>query len=779
MLFKLILQNIAHGKARFVCAVLGVAVAAGAVVFTTSLVATNDAQAPKLCARAAAPFVAWKFDRNAPEKEKNDKKRLPSTDCEKYDLVQMTVDFRPNGHVLQGPPVRAVVTTAKQLPYDNAKIEQGRWPNFDLSAEPEVIGVPTAFARGGKNCPPLGSLIKFVGRKGTMEARLVGYLTNSRLPMGFPTVFANPAAFAKLANEEHGAISYWRKMPEKAPEDVITVEAAAIAFTSDAGRNLDRAKVLLLWAAALTALSLLINSLFLSIDANRRNIAILRLVGLTRGGVLKLVMLEAFVATAVGLLIGVSAAIIALFAYITLSPAMFPTGLALGARALVLTVAAALFVTIIAILVALRGALKVKPLEAASIEPVKPRKLGMLIAFSFGFGAFVAVEVWGASLMKPFIPSPEWPDAIVSILPGGASAFDVVKLQKLPGVKRIHELQPLQVNFLPEEPLSERGGGGRMMGGGGRRGMKPCRNALLLASDYLPNFKFVEGERAAAVEALATTNACIITEMMARARKIKIGDNITLGGRGFEMALPVVGIVDLNWHMVTSRGLVRGMNGAPINTDGPLFVSFDTLDALNMRPSVETRMTHLWLDYNEEFLAKNGVFEAGRKVEESIRTALKCEENIQLHARDEVADGTLAHGAQLIGDMARVPFIFLVVVTMGFVAMLAATAESAKYEFRTLKAVGATNMQLMGRLCMVAVNTALMGVVLGGSGGALAGWLFTSGTRAAMANWGLPPSFVVPWAPVLWGAVAALICTLVVAVPVALGIIGRRKFVVN
>ena len=87
----------------------------------------------------------------------------------------------------------------------------------------------------------------------------------------------------------------------------------------------------------------------------------------------------------------------------------------------------------------------------------------MFIAFACGYGAFVAVEVWGSSLTKPFIPSPEWPDAIVSILPGGVSSFDIEKLRSLRGVKRIGELQPLQVNLLPLEELAGFGG----KGGGG------------------------------------------------------------------------------------------------------------------------------------------------------------------------------------------------------------------------------------------------------------------------------------------------------------------------
>ena len=74
------------------------------------------------------------------------------------------------------------------------------------------------------------------------------------------------------------------------------------------------------------------------------------------------------------------------------------------------------------------------------------------------------------------------------------------------------------------------------------------------------------------------------------------------------------------------------------------------------------RMTHLWLDYEPEFLKAHGAFEAGRLVEREIVKTLGMmteeigENAVRLHSRDEVADGTLAHGVEIIGSMAKVPF---------------------------------------------------------------------------------------------------------------------------
>ena len=716
-------------RARHICAVLGIAAAAGAVVFTQSLVATNDAQAVAIAERL---IKAVPVDADAR-------------------TVQLQLDFRPDGRVLQGPPMMAYAATRPGL--DGALVTKA------LFAQRRV-----------KNLPAIGEELTLVGRKGAYRVKLAGYLDWERPARGYPNMFLPPSAVAEIDEE-------WQDFKP------VSAEELSPMFLSDAGRNMDRAKPLLLWAAALTALCLLVNTLFLTIESRRMEIATLRILGMTRGGVAKMVVREALALVAAGLALGIVGAIAVLFAYVACDAETFPAGAAIGMKGVMAVIAVAPVVAVFGALFALKPAFAVRPLEAASGRAPRKRRLGMIIAFACGFGAFVAVETWGTSLTKPFIPSPEWPDAIVSILPGGVSSFDIEHLRNLKGVKRIGELQPLQVNISPLEELKGFGGGGG--GRGGRGPMKQYRNALLLASAWLPDFKFSQGDRESAEKALAEGDNCVITEMMSRARKLNVGDELVLdAGRGLIIPLKVVGVVDLNWHMVTSRALVRGMNRMPVNTDGPVFVSFDTLAACDARPQDFVKMTHVWLDYEPEFLAANGVFPAGRIVEREIVEALGgawSEDSegeirgntVRLHSRDEIADGTLAHGSDLVGAMARVPFIFVAVISLGFVAMLVASFESRRREFTVLRAVGATRFQLAKVLIGEALGVAIVGVALGLALGAPLGWLCTTGTRAAMANWGLPATFVVPMLIIAKGAFFSIVFALAVAVPAALAIVRR------
>ena len=704
-------------KTRHVCAALGVAIAVGTVVFMRSLVATSDHQAMAVAERL-----------------------LEEVPVEDDALVsRLSLDFRPGGHVMQGPPMMAFLAT------DSCVTGSG------------VVVTRSLFSQRRLPVPEIGTELTFVGRKGAYKLRLDDVLDWDRPVRGYPNCFVAPDVAEEIGEE-------WRPMPP------LDAEELAPRFLTEDGRNMSRARPLLLWAAALTALCLLVNSLFLSIESRRKEIAILRMIGATRGFVARLILVESALLTTCGLVAGLVGATVALYGFVAVQPAAYPMGAAFAWKGMVVCAVLALAVGGVAALLALKPAFGVRPLEAASNRQPRKRPLGMLIAFACGFGAFVAVEVWGASLMSAFVPSPEFPDAIVSILPAGVSAFDISKVQgRIKGVKRIHELQPLQVNISPLEEMS--GFKSQRPGGG-----KSYRNALLLASDYLPPFKFAQGERAAAWKAVSEGDACLITEMMARARHLKLGDDLTLDiGGGTTLALKIVGVLDLNWHMVTSRALVRGLNRMPSNTDGPVFVSFDTLAACDPRPQQFVKMTHLWLDYEEDFLREHGLLGASKIVEGEIAEVFGTEGNaVRTHARDEIEDGTLSHGNDIIGSMARVPFVFLAVISLGFVAMLVGSADSRRREFAVLRAVGATRLQVTGLLAGEALKTALWGILFGSLGGALVGWLFTHGTRAAMANWGIPPNFAVPFALLAKGAAGALVFALVVSVPAA-AVIEKRE----
>ena len=696
MIFRLVLNSLKNSKARFACATAGIAIATLAVVFTSSLVATNNAQAPILAERATSPWAAWRLQgvqnpRRAPSQATasrgKDNRPKNLNHAVKPDLeleaINLSIDYRPGGHVLQGPPMMALLASAPvENPYAGLSLTEGRWVDVN-SSEREIVCVKKAMRRFGAQAPALGVELKFIGKSGTMSAKIVGYLEGDiKLPREFPTVFANPAALDGLAKEEKGRFSLYLEMPQGEIEGLLTKSSpeTIAAYKQDEQRRMDYATPLLIIAAILTALSLLVNSLLLSVESNRKELSFLRLAGMTKTGIVKFVFLESFLESICGFVFGVLSGFAVLHVWVMTNPSSFPGGAVFDFAKVALVGSLIPVLVFCALFLVLSSALRVGPLDHLR-KNTPARRKGMVVTFALGFAAFVAVEVWGESLMRAFIPSEEWPDAIVSILPSGASSFEIEKLRDIEGVERISELLALQLYLAGEKAPAE---------AKGPRAYRP--NILLLASEWLPEFRFIEGDYESAVREITENGAVVITQMSSRARNLHKGDELKLeigAGRNIEeAALPIAGVVDLNWHMVTSRGLLRGMNRMPVMTDGPAFLSFDTLESLDSRPAAIVRMTHLWLDYKKEYLENHGVFQAGRNVEAEIARRLDDPtlSTVRLHARDEIADGTLAHGTDLIGDAARVPFFFLAILAIGFIAMLVAEAESRKMELAMLRA---------------------------------------------------------------------------------------------
>ena len=364
-------------KVRHICAILGVAIAVGTVTFMQGLVATNDHQALAVAERIlnGQPF------RDIREMQE---------DGQKFVCTRLTLDYRPNGRVMQGPPmmVSAIAPTVDMFGLGSVVKRTKR------TEIPNVVVTSALFAQRHLPVPPVGSELTLVGRRRAYRVRIGQIIVQDRPVRGLPNMY--------VFYQDRGAID-----EEWIGWTMPTVGELAPSFTSDAGRNFDRAKALLLWAAALTALCLLVNSLFLTIEAKRKEIAILRMVGMTRGGVARRVVGESLKLTAAGLVLGVLGALAALAGYVASDATTYPMGMAIPLKRIAICFILAPVVAVVAALIAMRPALKVKPLEAASNRMPRKRHLGMLIAFACGFGAFVAVEVWGASLMSAFVPSPE------------------------------------------------------------------------------------------------------------------------------------------------------------------------------------------------------------------------------------------------------------------------------------------------------------------------------------------------------------------------------------
>ena len=442
------------------------------------------------------------------------------------------------------------------------------------------------------------------------------------------------------------------------------------------------------------------------------------------------------------------------------------------------------------------------------------RAMGAVLSISLGLVSFVAIHTWGGTLMSGFVPSPEWPDAIVSLLPGGLTGAqakavcDAVAKPRGDAPAAASRAVPLEAFVMPlDEAFVESRPKGFPSSPLQILGADP--DALFGAGGLAP-MRFVEGDAASAAKALADGPACVIPAMLSRLAKLHKGDEIVMGD-GTRLA--VAGVVELNWHMVTSRSLVRqrfapvgpmremakarkaggpgamppgmmggggrgpGGPGGPGAKPGagvgkviPCGVAI-TSEKTARELSLEDDSVHfLWCSFSDALRAGDPL-QATLRLDDALRAAVAetpdgdralrgC--SVQVHHRDEIADGTLAHGGDIIGTMARLPFWSLLVTCTGIAALLVASARAGKRETDVMRAVGLTRGQLARLYLGEALLVILCTLVLSLASGLLVGWCFTGVTRAQW-NAGLPVQFIVPWAKIAQGFLFAFALSFLMA----------------
>jgi len=415
------------------------------------------------------------------------------------------------------------------------------------------------------------------------------------------------------------------------------------------------------------------------------------------------------------------------------------------------------------------------------------RTAGMVITLAIGLGSYSAIHIWGGSMMAPFIPSHEFPDVIVSLLPNGVSGDVAQKVSKLDGVDRGRCLPIEAAQFFLPDALTA-----RVARVSGKTPISP--NVLLFGTDPhvafggehpLAPFRFVAGGRQTAADALEKGGSCVITKMFSRETGLGLGDDLSIvknrprrgGGRPVQTeTFNIVGVADLNWHLVTSRAQMRGRNSMPGGTMGPVFVS--EADARRLSGNMDTTY-FLWLNLNETY-RNLGALSACQRLEGEIREALEVGDDnaVRLHHRDEIEDGTIAHGNTLIGDMARAPFWSLIVLASGIITLLIASVQASAKEIAVMRAVGMTRGQLGRMLFGEAALTGICGIVLGLLSGFCIGWTFTGWTRAWMVFGGLPISLSIPWLVILQGIGFAFALCAAMAIPPIIWLV-RQEDILN
>jgi putative ABC transport system permease protein len=426
------------------------------------------------------------------------------------------------------------------------------------------------------------------------------------------------------------------------------------------------------------------------------------------------------------------------------------------------------------------------------------RTLGTTAALTVGLGLFVAMQIWGYSMLEPFKPGDWVPDMLVAIQRGGFPDSEIAAVRAIEGV-RADQCIPLAV----EQPKLA----ADLTGSESQSSVIRQDNVIMIGldpqvafgdSDPLLKVRFVEGDAQDAVAKLKQGRNCIVPDHFLKATGLKLGDPFSMivpNSPSKRVQYTIVGAVSLpGWHWMTKfSGLRRreGRSAAIVFADYAAVRRDFELNQINFFwMNVDDRIGEKYMDEAVKIADKakaaaaaaavaantpttlvvNEVMDAKRAAVMKVSAALEPIAQRNLGEQQPVnGQGKWSLGATMFGPSLRVstpaqvgafiqtrasgmiwascylPLITLLVTSLGVVNTVMASVRARQWEFGILRSQGITRSGLFRMVLAEGLLIGLITCLLSLGFGVFSGWCGTGISQYVSFFGGLAPPLVIPW----------------------------------
>lgn len=312
------------------------------------------------------------------------------------------------------------------------------------------------------------------------------------------------------------------------------------------------------------------------------------------------------------------------------------------------------------------------------IMHVGMRKPIVPIALSSCLTLFLAIHLWGATLMEAFVPGGWLPDAVAHRKEG----FTPAQLDAFQNLPLVRDSQTLGV-YVEQARLAE-----DLLGSKERSTVTRQDNVLVLGMapdatwfghDPLLDVNWTAGDKKLSLEQLKHERGCIVVDHFLSESGLKIGDKIRLIPPRRKTTEPVeyiiAGAVELpGWHWQTKHTNMRTRSH---RTAAMIFID----DSLAKEDYDHQTFTHIWFDHqgsvdnllpgNEELASQLGEIDA-----------------INIVSAESIRDRVRQTSRRWLWIISIVPIIGLAIATLSFIQMQIASLRSRSWELGVVRALG-------------------------------------------------------------------------------------------
>lgn len=436
------------------------------------------------------------------------------------------------------------------------------------------------------------------------------------------------------------------------------------------------------------------------------------------------------------------------------------------------------------------------------------RTLGTTISICLGLGLYTMFEIWGYSMLAPYVPGEKTPDTLVTLLPTGVPYENTETARNLPGV----DSDRFMILEIEQPKFSKRQFDSKQFADVWRSqdnivlfGLDPGKAFLNGPNGEKPliELQFLEGTPEKAAEKMSVPGGryCVIPDSFSIRANLKLGDKLELvvpedvldpliRGRGrpvgpdgtdrpdrgeAERARPagnapqpvpavekileyeICGIVSFPgsiWLSKTSG--VRSRHG---RTAAIAFAPGETV-----RNDFELKdVAFFWFDRKPgtdrediektftKFQTEFGENVAGTRRREGLgmptgsRITAGAANEVRISTTESIAESVTDRSTEVIQSVAKMPLIILAISSIGMMGTIAASVRTRRYQIGVLRSLGLTRSGVLRMILGEALLIAVASIILSLCFGMLTAWC-SAGIATYVSIFGSTvPSFVMPW----------------------------------
>jgi len=405
------------------------------------------------------------------------------------------------------------------------------------------------------------------------------------------------------------------------------------------------------------------------------------------------------------------------------------------------------------------------------------RTTGAAISMAIGLGLFIAVQVWGFTMLKAFIVGPWAPDAVLAFQSGLLPENLVAEIARVPGIDSAHCL-PIVV----EQPrlLND------VTGSSKRASVTRQDNVVIVGIDPLQAFggphplmelDWVQGSPEEAIKMMINGRGCLVPDHFLTETGFKIGDTFDLippENPTARTRYTIAGAVHLpGWHWQTK---LTGFRSRTHRAAALVFANFAPVSEDFELPGA----THLWFDYSSPQVDPRQITAAARTIyakavpNTAPDTAATDEPQLRLMAVEEIRQMTRNNARRWIWAFSLLPLVATGIAAVGVLNVMLASVRSRCWEIGVLRAIGISQSAIIRAILAEGLMIGMIASALSIGFGILAGWCGCGIAQYMSFFGGLSPELTVPWSTIAVGVCLVLAMAVLATLWPALSI-GRLR----